>query len=116
MATLAAMNCVSAIMQSRLENEKNFVSRNETFRSKSSSNAFPVGSTTLPLPPSCIEFVPISPATSWAATESVFVVGTYDLQKEEQPGNKNEVEESLIVREQSRHGSLTLFKLEDDVL
>jgi len=93
-----------------------FASRNEKFRSKSSKNAIPIGSVTLDLPPSCLEFVPISEATPWAAQEPCFVVGTYDLQKEEKDGEDSKEEESSTPKTQSRQGSLTLFRLKNGEL
>lgn len=96
-----------------------FTSRNGKFHSKSSQNAIPVGSKILALPPSCLEFVPISSATPWAAEDPLFVVGTYDLQKEEQDGDQKQGEdepENSVPKEQSRQGSLSLYSLKDDVL
>jgi len=94
-----------------------FLSRNENFQNKSSKNAIPIGSLVLDLPPSCLEFVPISDESSWAVNEPCFIVGTYDLQKEEQDGEeKSEVEDSVRVTEQSRQGSLTVFGLKNGKL
>lgn len=98
-----------------------FDARNEQFRAKSSQNVTPVGSIVLNLPPSCIEFVPVSETTKWAADNPLFVVGTYDLQKEERDADDKEKEELkeeaiAVPKEQSRQGSLTLYVLRDDVL
>jgi hypothetical protein len=98
------------------EDEVKFLSKNTIFTTKSSKNAIPIGSITLALPPSCIEFVPVSPTTPWAAEEPMFVVGTYDLQKEEQNDHEDVDEASPAVKEQSRQGSLTLYRLKDDIL
>lgn len=91
-------------------------SRNQTFNTKSSKNAIPIGSLILDLPPSCLEFVPVSEATLWAAEEPCFVVGTYDLQKEQPDGAENEEEATSMPKEQSRQGSLTLFRLKNGEL
>jgi diphthamide biosynthesis protein 7 len=71
-------------------------------------------STTLDLPPSCIEFSPIHP--------ELFVVGTYNLEKQE-TDNDDEWEDvdgpaqtATAKKPQERNGSLILFKLENDEL
>lgn len=69
---------------------------------------------TLDLPPSCIEF-------SQAAPE-YFVVGTYNLEKDEdgvEQGDGEGQEKLEKVKEkkkQERNGSLILYKLENDEL
>ena len=71
-------------------------------------------SLTLDLPPSCIEFCPASPQH--------FVVGTYNLQKEEAPaedGNAgsdddNDAPQLATRQSQNRNGSLVVFQLNDD--
>ena len=93
-----------------------FLSRNERFRTKSSKNAKPIGSLILDLPPSCLEFVPVSKNSHWTAEEPCFVVGTYDLQKDEQHGEDKDADSVSILKEQSRQGSLSLFRLKDDEL
>ncbi|KAI0198653.1 hypothetical protein F4808DRAFT_435314 [Astrocystis sublimbata] len=66
----------------------------------------------LDLPPSCIEFCPAHP--------SHFVVGTYNLQKEEtttvdqDAGSDNRDEDQNVKKPQSRNGSLVVFRLADD--
>lgn len=68
----------------------------------------------LDLPPSCIEFCPAHP--------SYFLVGTYNLQKEEAEGfdveEQEDEEESDIANEkgqrsQSRTGSIVVFQLQN---
>jgi diphthamide biosynthesis protein 7 len=87
----------------------------------------PVLSTTLDLPPSCIEFVPRSrDKLPCFQTGEYFVVGTYHLQKEaETPltpdvGTKDSKQPEAAgsspqsyqdSKLQSRNGSLNLFKL-----
>jgi diphthamide biosynthesis protein 7 len=69
-----------------------------------------VWSSTLELPPSCIEFSPAHP--------NFFVVGTYNLQKDEestqeQISKRDEEDEHQESRQpQSRDGSLLVFKLD----
>ncbi|KAK8084535.1 hypothetical protein PG997_005806 [Apiospora hydei] len=71
-------------------------------------------SLTLELPPSCIEFCPASPQH--------FVVGTYNLQKEEAPaeegdaGSDDDGDTTQVATRQSqnRNGSLVVFQLDDD--
>lgn len=65
-------------------------------------------SLTLDLPPSCIEFCPGHP--------NYFVVGTYNLQKEEDSGaqvivENDEGQQQTKKHTQTRNGSLVLFKL-----
>ena len=103
--------------QNWLDLRMDFTLRNETFRAKSSKNAVPTGSLILDLPPSCLEFIPISKAGPWVIEDPLFVVGTYDLQREERDGNTDDMEDGeLMVKEQSRQGSLSLYKLKDDML
>ncbi|KFY44128.1 hypothetical protein V494_01614 [Pseudogymnoascus sp. VKM F-4513 (FW-928)] len=70
--------------------------------------------TTLDLPPSCIEFSQASP--------EYFVVGTYNLEKDdaEEPQNDQENDEDdkskVEVKTQERNGSLILYRLENDEL
>ena len=66
--------------------------------SKFSKAITPICSTTIDLPPSCIEFVPGYP--------DFFVVGTYNLQKEVDTGSLP----------QSRTGSLNLLRIFGDEL
>ncbi|KAI1462990.1 uncharacterized protein F4812DRAFT_448492 [Daldinia caldariorum] len=71
----------------------------------------PLKSLTLDLPPSCIEFCPSHP--------DYFVVGTYNLQKEDKDETGAEAditteaddEPQQIKKAQTRNGSLVLFKL-----
>ena len=93
-----------------------FLSRNEKFQIRSSKNAIPIGSLILDLPPSCLEFVPLSIDTPWAVDQPCFVVGTYDLQKDDQEGGGNDEEAVPVPKEQSRQGSLTVFGLKNDEL
>lgn len=63
---------------------------------------------TLDLPPSCLEFCP-------SHTE-YFVVGTYNLQKEDAPveqgaNTQSEAETTETKKPQSRNGSLLVFKI-----
>ena len=62
----------------------------------------------LDLPPSCIQFCPAHP--------KFFVVGTYNLQKDDTVGQEVETSEehsaSTAKTPQSRNGSLVVFKLE----
>lgn len=74
----------------------------------------PFLTTILDLPPSCIEFS--------HADRNYFVVGTYNLQKEENtaegkddPGEKHESEPTPAAP-QSRNGSLVLFRMNEDKL
>lgn len=68
-------------------------------------------SLTLDLPPSCIEFCPSHP--------SYFIVGTYNLEKEEAPSAEHDGPEDVVEgseatkKSQSRNGSLVVFQLED---
>jgi diphthine methyl ester acylhydrolase len=86
----------------------------------------PILSTTLDLPPSCIEFVPRSrDKLPCFQTGEYFVVGTYHLQKEEErrltpdvatkDSNQSEATGSsqsyLDSKPQSRNGGLNLFKI-----
>ncbi|KAK8097316.1 hypothetical protein PG999_013260 [Apiospora kogelbergensis] len=73
----------------------------------------PRQSLTLDLPPSCIEFCPASPR--------YFVVGTYNLQKEEGPTGDRDADSDgddttqVAARQsQTRNGSLVVFQLDDD--
>lgn len=70
--------------------------------SKYSSSTVPLSKVILDLPPSCIEFVPwhkdVQSNGEW------FVVGTYELQKEQ-------FDETKSAGPQSRSGSLILFRL-----
>lgn len=62
----------------------------------------------LDLPPSCIEFCPAHP--------SYFLVGTYNLQKEDQQqqvGDDSSAEAKTKLP-QSRNGSIIVFQLSDD--
>ena len=71
-------------------------------------------SLTLDLPPSCIEFCPASPR--------YFVVGTYNLQKDEgaspddkDAGSDDDDTTQVMARQtQNRNGSLVVFQLGDD--
>lgn len=65
-------------------------------------------STALDLPPSCIEFSPLNP--------ELFVIGTYNLEKDdaEVKEAEGENEDEEVVKEkkkQERNGSLMLWKL-----
>lgn len=71
----------------------------------------------LDLPPSCIEFCPAHP--------SYFLVGTYNLQKDEEQQqqqderlddeeNENESSGAKTKQPQSRNGSIVVFQLRDD--
>jgi hypothetical protein len=65
----------------------------------------------LDLPPSCIQFSPAHP--------DLFVVGTYNLEREENPGEGSDAaseSEINISKPQSRNGSLLLFRLQGDEL
>lgn len=70
--------------------------------------------TTLDLPPSCIEFSQASP--------EYFVVGTYNLEKDDAEGlqQDQEIDEDEKskneVKTQERNGSLVLYTLENDEL
>ncbi|KAI1489681.1 hypothetical protein F5X96DRAFT_597279 [Biscogniauxia mediterranea] len=83
-----------------------------------STSIAPLRSLTLDLPPSCIEFCPAHP--------DYFVVGTYNLQKEEVSSLEKEEEENdddeeqqrkdttaTTSKPQNRNGSLVLFRLTD---
>lgn len=69
----------------------------------------PLWSMTLDLPPSCIEFCPALP--------DYFVVGTYNLQKEDATDGEStfEDEEKQVTNKlvQNRNGSLVVFRLTD---
>jgi diphthine methyl ester acylhydrolase len=86
----------------------------------------PILSTTLDLPPSCIEFVPRArDKLPCFQTGEYFVVGTYHLQKEaesavtpdvgtkdsHQPEDSKPSQSYVEAKPQSRKGSLNLFKL-----
>ncbi|KAK1971809.1 WD40 repeat-like protein [Colletotrichum sublineola] len=61
----------------------------------------------LDLPPSCIEFCPTHP--------KYFVVGTYNLMKDEEPPNESEDAGSSVAKKtQNRNGSLVVFRLENN--
>jgi diphthine methyl ester acylhydrolase len=71
----------------------------------------PLQSLILDLPPSCIEFCPAHP--------DYFVIGTYELQKdEEQTPNpeegdgEEEVVAATVPQSQSRNGSLVVFHVD----
>ncbi|KAI1371019.1 hypothetical protein F4677DRAFT_436932 [Hypoxylon crocopeplum] len=69
-------------------------------------NIVPLRSLTLDLPPSCIEFCPSHP--------DYFVVGTYNLHKEDEPDADIPIgddEQQTRKHSQTRNGSLVLFKL-----
>ncbi|KAI5919722.1 hypothetical protein F4810DRAFT_686098 [Camillea tinctor] len=83
---------------------------------QNSINIAPLRSLKLDLPPSCIEFCPAHP--------NYFVVGTYNLQKEEAVASSLEEEEeeeeeeddddvTTTSKPQNRNGSLVLFRLSD---
>jgi diphthine methyl ester acylhydrolase len=61
---------------------------------------------TLELPPSCIEFCPAFP--------EYFVIGTYDLQKDEGAQANEEISATNQQQSQTRHGSLVTFRLIGD--
>ncbi|KAM7194620.1 hypothetical protein V8F33_007172 [Rhypophila sp. PSN 637] len=69
-----------------------------------------IQSTQLDLPPSCLEFCPIHP--------SYFLVGTYNLQKNDAPADERELDEEeeqqATTRLQSRSGSILVFNLIED--
>lgn len=72
-------------------------------------------STVLDLPPSCVEFSPLSP--------ELFVVGTYNLESEvaaqatDENGDREENDETPHSKTvQSRNGSLILFQISDETL
>lgn len=71
-------------------------------------NAAPVlestQSLTLDLPPSCLQFCRKYP--------DCFVLGTYNLQREE--GGSDEAEDSTEKKAQSRNGSLLVFSIGDE--
>jgi diphthine methyl ester acylhydrolase len=99
----------------------------EMSRPKWSQAVTPILSTTLDLPPSCIEFVPRArDKLPCFQTGEYFVVGTYYLQKEAEravtpdvgtkashpPESSEDAPQSYLeAKPQSRKGSLTLFKL-----
>lgn len=63
----------------------------------------------LDLPPSCIEFCLSHP--------KYFVVGTYDLVKDEEPPNESEdATSSTTNKPQDRNGSLIVYQLENGVV
>lgn len=71
--------------------------------------------TTLDLPPSCIEFSQVLP--------EYFVVGTYNLEKGEvETAEDEESDDALLAgdqkekKKQERNGSLILYRLENDEL
>lgn len=70
--------------------------------------------TTLDLPPSCIEFSQVSP--------EYFVVGTYNLEKDDTEESQHDQENDgddnpkKEVKAQERNGSLVLYKLENEEL
>ncbi|TIA01125.1 WD40 repeat-like protein [Aureobasidium pullulans] len=78
------------------------------------TSIYSIQSLVLELPPSCIEFCPVA--------RDYFVVGTYFLEKKEQEAtaedtaenNNDEESEEVEKKPQTRTGSLTLFKVEDD--
>lgn len=67
----------------------------------------PLRSLTLDLPPSCVEFCP--------AHSDYFIVGTYNLQKEEStaeaPLEDDEEQQETKKHTQTRNGSLVVFQL-----
>lgn len=65
-------------------------------------------SLTLDLPPSCIQFCPAHP--------ELFVVGTYNLEREEATDEVAVESQAQTSKPQSRNGSLLLFRLEGDDL
>lgn len=69
-------------------------------------------SLTLDLPPSCIQFCPAHP--------EYFVVGTYNLERNETSDqdseNENEPSASSTKTPQSRNGSLVVFRLDGNEL
>lgn len=79
-----------------------------------------LSSTTLDLPPSCMEFVPWG-SLSEAPSSDHFVVGTYNLEKEDKPEADAEEDETgsegahqtSTKATQSRNGSLSLFKVRE---
>lgn len=70
--------------------------------------------TTLDLPPSCIEFSQVSP--------EYFVVGTYNLEKDDAEDSQYDQENDgddkpkKEVKTQERNGSLVLYRLENEEL
>ncbi|GKT48431.1 uncharacterized protein ColSpa_08612 [Colletotrichum spaethianum] len=63
----------------------------------------------LDLPPSCIEFCLSHP--------EYFVVGTYNLVKDEEPLDESvNAEPSVAKKTQNRNGSLIVFRLENGVV
>lgn len=63
----------------------------------------------LDLPPSCIEFCPSHPA--------YFVVGTYNLIKDDDPTTEaGRTDPTAPQKPQNRDGSLMVFRLEDGVV
>ena len=71
---------------------------------KYSESITPISKVVLDLPPSCIEFVPWQ--KDLRSNREWFVVGTYELQKED-------FDETKSAGPQSRSGSLVLFRLRD---
>lgn len=69
---------------------------------------------TLDLPPSCVEFSQVAP--------EYFVVGTYNLEKDEDGAKQGDgegqegLEKVKEKKKQERNGSLILYKLENDEL
>ncbi|CAJ2508743.1 Uu.00g137690.m01.CDS01 [Anthostomella pinea] len=77
---------------------------------RENSSIAPLRSLTLELPPSCIEFCPAHP--------EYFVVGTYNLQKEEptetnisESSGDDDGEQQTSNKPQSRNGSLVVYRL-----
>lgn len=74
----------------------------------------PTRSLTLDLPPSCMQFCPLHPA--------YFVVGTYNLQKDDNAGGQvhhvgSEDDSGTIAKKpQSRDGSLVVFRVDGEDL
>ena len=66
----------------------------------------------LELPPSCVQFCPAHP--------DLFVVGTYNLEREDKVVHENGDEapaaEAQANRSQNRNGSLLVFRLKSDEL
>lgn len=68
----------------------------------------PTQSLSLDLPPSCVQFCPAHP--------DFFVVGTYNLEKDEDDAPEVDEELSASRKAQSRSGSLVVFKLDSESL
>ncbi|KAF4630210.1 hypothetical protein G7Y89_g7932 [Cudoniella acicularis] len=73
----------------------------------------------LDTPPSCVEFVPYDAFTGDLQRDPknhFFIVGTYDLQKEQDSDETSiqDVEGTKALKSQSRFGSLNLFKIYDN--